>query len=83
MSVIDFTLEWSKRFKDGAAKKIGKFQVIIEKTKDTSQDLWRLKIHQKGVIEPLFKSKEYSKKEMKRLYRNITNLKDIHRILKK
>ena len=80
---FDFALEWSKRVKDGSAKKIGNYRVIVEKNKDISQDLWRLKIYQKGVTEPLFKSIKYSKKEMKRLYRNITNLKDINRILKK
>jgi len=76
-------LTWEKRVKDGSAKKIGKYLIVLEKNKNPSQDLWRLKIYQKGEIEPLFKSIEYSKKEMKRLYRNITTLKDINRILKK
>ena len=76
-------LTWEKRVKDGSAKKIGKYRVIVERNKDTSQDLWRLEIYQKQEGKLLFKSKKYSKKEMKRLWRNITNLKDINRILKK
>ncbi|UCC18653.1 MAG: hypothetical protein JSV62_11160 [Promethearchaeota archaeon] len=79
---LDF-LTWEKRVIDGGTKVIEKYRFILEKNKDTSQDLWRLKIYQKQEEKLLFKSKEYSKKEMKLLYRNITNLKDINRILKK
>jgi len=82
MFFLDF-LPGEKRVKDGGTKKIGHYLIVLEKNKKSSQDLWKLKIYQKGGIEPLFKSIEYSKKEMKRLYRNITTLKDINRILKK
>jgi len=59
------TFTWEKRVKDGGTKKIGKYRILLEKTKDASQDLWRLKIYEKGETELLFKSIEYSKKEMK------------------
>ena len=72
---------FNKRVKDGSGKRIGKYRVIVEKTKEAPDDLWRLKIYQKGETEPLFKSIEYAKKEIIRLYRNITTHKDINRIL--
>jgi len=77
MSLLDF-IPFERRVKDGSSKRIGKYQIYVEKD---NKGLWRLYIYQKGVEKFLFKSIEYSKREIVRLYKNITNLKDINKII--